>query len=118
MEGSFLLVSLSDSDIVVSPTNVELRKVLRSVKLIDEFRDEWKRVTVLDRHLVKLAVVLHRSQRAILFLDEEERGGERRLGGANSDRCQVLVEERVELFLFVSVQGDIPCNRGKPLRWG
>ncbi len=38
-EGGLFLISLSDSDVVVSPTNVELREVLGSAKFVDEFRD-------------------------------------------------------------------------------
>ncbi len=50
-------------------------------------------------------VVLYWSECAILFLNEEERGCEGRLGGSNAARFQVLVQELVKLFLFVSVQG-------------
>ncbi len=57
-EGGFLLVTLSDSDIVVSPTNVELCEVLGSTQFVDELRDERQRVAILDRHLVELSVVL------------------------------------------------------------
>ncbi len=50
-------------------------------------------------------VVLYGSERPILFLDEEERGGEGGFGRADASGLQVLVEELVELFLFISVQG-------------
>ncbi len=75
-EGGLLLIPFLDPDVVVSPTNVKLREVLGSPKLVDEFQNERKQVAILDRHFVELLVVLDRSQRAVLFLDEEERRGE------------------------------------------
>ncbi len=67
-KGGLLLISFFDPDIVVSPMNVELREVLGSTKLIDELRDEGKRVSVLDCHLIELSVVLHLMLHRMTFL--------------------------------------------------
>ncbi len=80
MEGGLFFVALLDTDVVVSPANVELCEVLGPTKLVNELRDEREWISILDRHLVQFAVVLDWSQRAILFLNEEEGGGEGRLG--------------------------------------
>ncbi len=40
MEGGLFFVTLSDSDIVVSPMNVELCEILGTTKLVDELRNE------------------------------------------------------------------------------
>ncbi len=84
MEGSFLFIAFSDSDVVVSPTNVKLHEVLGTAKFVNEFRDQWQWVSILNSHLIELAVVLYRSESAILFLDEEEGRGKWRLGGLNA----------------------------------
>ncbi len=60
-EGGFLLVSFSDSDVVVPPTNVKLREVLGSTKFVNELRDEREWVTVFDHHLVELPKILYGS---------------------------------------------------------
>ncbi len=105
VEGSLFFIPFSDSDIVVSPTDIELREVFGAVKFVDKFRDEGERVSVLDCHLVQFAIVLDWAQSAILFLSKEERRSKGRLRGTNMSGLQVFIEELVELFLFVSVQG-------------
>ncbi len=75
------------------------------MKFINEFRNEQKWITVLDGHLIELAVVLYWSEHAILFLDKEEGRCEQGLGRTDVSGFQVLIKELVELFLFISVQG-------------
>ncbi len=59
---------------------------------------------ILDGHLIEFAVVLYGSKCSVLLFDEEEGGGEGGLGRVDSSGFQILVEELVELFLFISVQ--------------
>ena len=63
-----------DVNIVVTPSNIELGVVSSTLQTIDEFRNERQWVSVQDRHSVQFSIVLHRSQRAILLLDEKEGG--------------------------------------------
>ncbi len=52
MEGHLLFVSFPDSDVVVSPMNVELGEVLGTSQFGDEFGDQESWVAVLDCHFI------------------------------------------------------------------
>ncbi len=41
-EGGLLLVSLLNPDVVVGPTNIQLREVFSPTESVDEFRDEGR----------------------------------------------------------------------------
>src|SRR5882762_7360860 len=57
-ESSFPLISFLHPDIIEPPPHVEFSEVLCSAQLLNEFRDEWERVLVFDRHGIERAVVL------------------------------------------------------------
>ena len=82
-EGSFPLMSVFDSDIIVSPSNVELDEDFRPLEFIDEVGNEEKRVCVTDSVFVDIAIVLTRSEATVLLFDEEERGCLWGVRGAN-----------------------------------
>ena len=71
-ESGFVFVSLFDPDVIVSPSDVQLRVNVGSPQVADERSDERERVLVTHRPLVDFSVVLYRSQLPILLLDEEE----------------------------------------------
>ena len=77
-------VAFTDADVVIAPTNVQLGEVTGAFELVEQLLDERKRVAVLDRHIVKLAVVLDGAERTILLFNEEKRRGHRRLGRTNA----------------------------------
>ena len=52
------LISFLDSDIIIPPSNIHLRKVFGSFQLIDEGRDEGKGVGILDRMFIEVSIVL------------------------------------------------------------
>ena len=58
---------------------------------------------------VQVTVVLTRAKFAILFLDEEERGGLRGIGWTDFPCSEVLVEEILGSLLFIGGKGvDFP----------
>ena len=71
-EGGFLLVSVLDTDIVVSPSYVELGKDLGVSEFIYEVGDEGEGIGVTNGMFVKISVVLAGAESAILFFDKEE----------------------------------------------
>ena len=77
-EGSFPLMPVFDSDIVVSPSNVKLGEDFCSLEFIDEIGDERERVRVTDGVFIDVAIVLTGSEATIFLFNEEER---RRLWG-------------------------------------
>ena len=73
-EGGFPLMSIFDSDIIVSPSNVKLGEDFCPLKFIDEVRNKGKRVCVTDSVFIDVAIVLTGLQAPVLLFDEEERG--------------------------------------------
>jgi hypothetical protein len=61
-ECGFPLVTFSNSHIVISPMNVKLGEDLGILDLINEFRDQWERVVILDSHAIEFPIVLDRSK--------------------------------------------------------
>jgi hypothetical protein len=49
-----------------------MSSLVKYLKVVDDFVDEWEGVAVLDRNLVEPAIVLDWTEMAILLFDEEE----------------------------------------------
>ena len=64
-------VPFFDSDIVVSPPEINLGEVLRSLELVDKLRNERERVVVLNCMLIQIPIVLHHLFPTILLQYEE-----------------------------------------------
>jgi len=73
-ESGLPLVSLLDSNIVVSPLDIEFREVTRVLKRINEIGNMGKRVSVLDSMRIYVSVILAGTERSILLRDKEEGG--------------------------------------------
>ena len=78
-ESRLPLVSVLNTNIVVSPSNIKLGKVPGIFEFVNKVRDEGEGVCVTDGMLVQIAVILAGAEFPILLFDKEERGG---LGGA------------------------------------
>jgi uncharacterized protein YfaA (DUF2138 family) len=73
----FPLVTIVDANVVISPTDVQLRKECRSMTVhscepIHEFTYQGERGSILYSEGVQFVVILDGSKIAILLLDEEE----------------------------------------------
>ena len=73
-KGGFPLMSIFDSDIIVSPSNVKLGEDFCPLEFIDKVGNEGKRVCITDSVFVNIAIVLTGSKATVLLFDEEERG--------------------------------------------
>ena len=75
-EGHFPLVSISDADVVVSPSDVEFGEDLGVFHLVDEILDQCERVGIFDGVGVDVLVILAWSEGvgSILLIDKEEGG--------------------------------------------
>src|SRR6266404_5320139 len=74
-KSSFPLVFMTDTNVVVSPTDVELGEVAGVMQLVNEVRDEGERSCILDSDIVKTSVVLYRVEFAILLIYKKEGAG-------------------------------------------
>ena len=72
-KGSFPLMSIFDSDIIVSPSDVELGEDFRPLEFIDKVGNEGKGVCITDSVFVDVAIVLTRSEATVLFFDKKKR---------------------------------------------
>ena len=105
-ESSLPFVSFLNSDIVVSPPEIDLCKVLRSFEFIDELRNEWEGVVVPNHVLVQIPVILHHPFSSILLQHEEYRGSLFGLGRANIPFGKLFVDELRDFLLFFHQKGN------------
>ena len=99
-EGGFPLVTFLYLDIVIPPPYVKLGEDLGVFKFVDEIGNQGKGICISDSVAVKVSVVLARSEAAILFLDEEERGSLGGFGRTDFPRAKVFVNELIRSFSF------------------
>src|SRR6266404_5234096 len=81
---------MTDTNVVVSPMNVELGEVAGIMQLVNEVRDERERSGIFDSDIIKTAIVLYRAEFAILLVDKEEGAGHGRLGRADITTAKVV----------------------------
>ena len=82
-ESGFPLMSILDSDIVVSPSDIKFGEDFHSLEFIDEVGDEWKEVCVMDCVFINIVVVLTGAEATILLFNKEERRCLWGIGGAD-----------------------------------
>jgi hypothetical protein len=80
VEGGFPFVSVLDANVVVTGSNIQLGKFGTSFPLVQEFRDEQKRIRNFYCDIVELSVVDNHSFLSIFLVDEEAGGSEGRFG--------------------------------------
>ena len=73
-EGSFPLMSIFDSGIIVSPSDIKLGEDFCPLKFIDEVGNEGKRVCITNSVFIDVVIVLTGSEATVLLFDKEERG--------------------------------------------
>ena len=82
-KGSFPLMFILDSDIIISPLDIKFGEDFCPLEFIDKIRNEWKGVCIMDSVFVNVAVVMARAKATIFLLDEEEGGCLWGVGGAD-----------------------------------
>ena len=71
-ECCFPLVFLSDANVVITPSNIKFSEQCRVLHIIDQLRDEGKRIPVANSVGVEISIVLARSQGSVLLGHEEK----------------------------------------------
>ena len=100
-----MFVPLFYLDVIVLPSDVQLRVDVSPSQVANERGNEGERVLVAHCLFVDFLIVLHRSQLPILLLDEEERQSIRRDGWSNIPLCQLFVNEVVKSFVLSAGHG-------------
>ena len=95
------MVSVSDSDVVISPLYVKLGEDLGIFEFVNEVRDQREGVCISDSMAVKVSVVLAGLEASILFLDEEERRSLGRFGWMDFPGAKIFVNELIHSFSFL-----------------
>ena len=99
-EGGFPLVTFFYSDIVIPPSYIKLGEDLGVFKFVDEIGNQGKGICISDSVAVEVPVILARSEAAILFLDEEERGSLGGFGWTDLPRAKVFINELIRSLSF------------------
>ena len=70
------MVSISDANVVVSPSDVKFGEDLGVFYLIDEILDQWEGIGIFDSVSVNISVVLAGSEgiRGVFLVNKEEGG--------------------------------------------
>jgi len=91
VESYLPFISGLNAYVIETPADVKFCEVPGSVELEDKFRDEGKRVSVLDGYGVQCAIVLDQPERPIFLFNEEHRGCYRGFGRSDSSSTQVFL---------------------------
>src|SRR3979490_1509776 len=67
------LVSILNPNIVVPPSDIQLREVLSSPEMINQLWNEGEWIPIFDGHGIQPSVVLHEPKQTFLLFDEEDR---------------------------------------------
>jgi hypothetical protein len=62
LEGSLPLISLSDADIILSPSYIKLGEVSCTFELMDEIVDEGEGVSIFLRDGIECSIVLDKAE--------------------------------------------------------
>jgi len=103
-ESGLPLVGLLNPNIVVSPSDIEFRKVVRVFERIDEVGDTRKGVSILDSMRIDVTVVLTRAERSILLRNKEEGGRLRGLRREDLSFFEVLIDEHFQGFHLLGIE--------------
>jgi hypothetical protein len=74
LKGSFPLITFSDTDIIVSLSDIELGEVPCALELMDEIIDEGEGVLIFLHDNIECSIVLDKAKLTILLLDKEDWG--------------------------------------------
>ena len=94
-ESGLPLVGLLDSNIVVSPPNIQFSKISGMLQSVNKVRDTGERVGILDGMRVDITVILAGAEHPILLRDKEEGRCLRELQGKDLSLFQILVNEHL-----------------------
>ena len=113
-EGSLPFVAFLNPDVVVAPTDVELGEDFRALQLVDDVGCEGQGIAIFHSDVVEFAVVLDEAEFAVLLLDEEDRGGDRRFAGDDVAFGQGVFDEALQLVRLDRGHGvDLGLDRGR-----
>ena len=73
-EGSFSLMSIFDSDIIVSPSDIEFGEDFHPLEFINKVGNEGKRICATDSVFIDIAIVLTGLEATVLLFDKEKSG--------------------------------------------
>ena len=100
-EDCFPLMAILDTDVIVSPMNIEFRKVMSIFQLVHEVRDKRERVDIMGGVFIEVAIVLAGMKFAVFLLYKEEERHLRRIGGVYLFCCYVFFQEVLGCFHFI-----------------
>jgi len=107
MESSLPFISRFDLNIVQPPIDIQLCKVLSSLKLRNKLWNEQKQILVLDSYKVEYMVVLNQLEWTILPLDKKDRYYYRQLREVDMTSLGIFWEKDIELCLLYNLDSNV-----------
>ena len=104
-ESSFPFIAFLDSDIVVSPSDIELGEEFGSPETMDQIVYERKWVTILFCDFIESLVVLYEAESAIFLFNKKYGGSDWGFRWSNSSGFKGFFEEGVKFRLLVEGHG-------------
>ena len=74
-ECCFPLVFLPNANVVIAPSNIKFGEQCGVLHIIDQLRDEGKRIPIANSVGIEISIILARSQGSVFFGHEEKRRG-------------------------------------------
>ncbi|KAJ0555994.1 hypothetical protein HanIR_Chr07g0308621 [Helianthus annuus] len=65
-------VLISDSQLMVSRSQINLGVIARPLQLVEQVVNTWKRITILHNHIVKLAIVNTHPESTVFLLHKQD----------------------------------------------
>jgi len=73
-EGGLVFIAVCNPELVICVGHIQARKSISAFEAIEELRNEWEGVTVLDGDIVELSIIDAETEGTIRLFDEEDRG--------------------------------------------
>src|ERR1044072_7933875 len=99
-EGSLLYIFFLDPDLMVTRSQIYLGEYRSSLQLVHQIINSWKRVSVLNGHLIQLPIIHTQPGSAILFLDQQYRCTPRRYTWSNKSLLRQVLQLTLQLDQF------------------
>ena len=100
-EGHLPLVTICNTDIVVSLTNIELDEVASIFQLVHKVRDDREGVCVASSVFIEVAIVLARVKFAIFLFNKEGGEGVGGIQGVDLSSSKVFCEKVFSCLLLI-----------------
>src|SRR6266540_3503032 len=100
----FPFISFLDTDVVITPTNIHLDITIVFTKIVDQFVNTRKWISIAYSLGVKIMVVLYWAGLSIFLWNKEEGGGLGKMGRSNKTFVKIFLYKGSNCFILLLIQ--------------